>query len=471
MRESEPRYDDEVEITDLDLHSAGEHGPARLPPAARFRPPLRVWARQRRRPLTAVSAALIVLVLLLILFSSTSVRSLVAHRIPTPAPPTPTLFPGLDLFYVDATPPWGHLWVDGRAIAQLPTPGVQNPLRLSRGRHVFTWRAAPFRDLQCTISVPHNYDTDTCVANAQTYVFGVYSSLVLLTDTLQALPDDQQIALIEATQQALDVQQSSDIVRPGERYVLAREGTACQQASNGPACYAVAKQPLRATLRFQLDANPTSTEGCVGPEPGCTYQHQDCHFFCPGAAEQIPQEWSVFVPVQSLWTFTTMDGRILEQDVSDNILWDYASGQPEDDSLMELHITWDTGGWHITIPTGAVIQQAGFLNPTCAAANTGTQMFADPPPADAAGNAVYLQWQFVSGANPAAGCVGVGTPNSPSEFTDLTPTVFPVPYCLHRFGVMLAANPAAHRYWPQLPLADAHEQQLAQQLATSAGKA
>jgi hypothetical protein len=36
---------------------------------------------------------------------------------------------------------------------------------------------------------------------------------------------------------------------------------------------------------------------------------------------------------------------------------------------------------------------------------------------------------------------------------------------LHRFGIILAANDAAHRYLPFLPLADTYEQKLAQQLA------
>lgn len=35
---------------------------------------------------------------------------------------------------------------------------------------------------------------------------------------------------------------------------------------------------------------------------------------------------------------------------------------------------------------------------------------------------------------------------------------------LHRFGVALAANAAAHRYWPWLPVADPHEQETAQTL-------
>lgn len=40
-----------------------------------------------------------------------------------------------------------------------------------------------------------------------------------------------------------------------------------------------------------------------------------------------------------------------------------------------------------------------------------------------------------------------------------------VAYCLHRFGVLLAANDAAGRAWLYRPRADAYEQGLARQLA------
>src|SRR5690242_17735747 len=41
---------------------------------------------------------------------------------------------------------------------------------------------------------------------------------------------------------------------------------------------------------------------------------------------------------------------------------------------------------------------------------------------------------------------------------------FPPIFLLHRFGIILAANDAAHHYFPFLPLASAYERQLAQQL-------
>ena len=460
MKESEPQYDDaDVEITNLDT---GEQKPSRVSTAARLAPQLRAWAGRRRRPLSAASAVLVVLAVLLILASSTSIRGLVAREIPTPAP-TPTLLPGLDLFYVNATPPWGHLWVDGHAIALVPAPGIDVPLRLSRGKHLFSWRAAPFHDMQCTISVPQNYASDTCRANTQSYLSGVFVSIVMLNDMLNNLPVEQQVALIGATQHALDGQHSSDIVQPGEEYVLATQYAPCRPALNEPSCYGVAKEPLRATLRYQLDTNPKSVEGCIGPEPNCTFLSQNCRLFCPGIADTQAPQWMAFIPALSLWTFTTLEGRILEQDVPDNLIWDVVSRQAEDESLIAVQITWDSGEWHVTVPRNA---QIGFLNPACATADTGVQML--QPPVDVKGETIPLQWQFASSANPAAGCVGIGTPN-PQLLVDITPVAFPAPYSLHRFGVVLAANAAAHQLWPQLPLVDAHEQQLAARLVNLLG--
>jgi hypothetical protein len=41
-----------------------------------------------------------------------------------------------------------------------------------------------------------------------------------------------------------------------------------------------------------------------------------------------------------------------------------------------------------------------------------------------------------------------------------------VAYCLHRFGVLLAANDLAHQQWPYLPVANAREKQLTQRLVS-----
>jgi hypothetical protein len=57
--------------------------------------------------------------------------------------------------------------------------------------------------------------------------------------------------------------------------------------------------------------------------------------------------------------------------------------------------------------------------------------------------------------------IQVETPQQNTQFTPAFPAIF----LLHRFGVILAANDAAHHYFPFLPLASIYEQKLAQQLA------
>jgi hypothetical protein len=75
-----------------------------------------------------------------------------------------------------------------------------------------------------------------------------------------------------------------------------------------------------------------------------------------------------------------------------------------------------------------------------------------------------VNWSYLTGHNLADGCVAAIVPQQQTIPPASTP---PVAYCLYRFGVLLAANTLAHRYWPDLPVADAYEQQLAQQVAAN----
>src|SRR6266571_1045960 len=143
MREdgSDQSQDDfAVEITDLDKPGTAAH---RLPRAS---------SRRYRLPVTVVTAGMIALAILLILGTATPVRELIgtlfARHTPTAIP---TLFPGEDLFYIQAEPSWGHLMLDGHAVGHLPMIGIQAPLRLSRGKHTLIWRAEPFSVQQCIL--------------------------------------------------------------------------------------------------------------------------------------------------------------------------------------------------------------------------------------------------------------------------------------------------------------------------------
>jgi hypothetical protein len=162
-----------------------------------------------------------------------------------------------------------------------------------------------------------------------------------------------------------------------------------------------------------------------------------------------------------------LSGSVVERDIPDNSLSDFATGQMIDELLIPLHVTWDGVAWHVLVPAATNAQEAGiFNNPACAAAASTMQSF--QPPADASGQPIDLQWRFASGVNPASGCAGVGSPTSQLS-VDNTPEAIHAAYALYRFGVILAANSAAHQFWPQLPLADGYEEQLAQHLLALPG--
>lgn len=460
----QPQDDFAVEITNLD----GPRTPA--PESSHTASRVRFVSRRYRWPLTIVTSGIIVLAILLILGTTAPVRELLgtifARHVSTPTP-VPTISPGEDLFYVQVEPPWGHIFIDGHAVEHLPVVGGQAPLRLSPGQHTMTWRAEPFLEQQCTLSVPPRIGTDSCAENQTVQLQpGVFASIVRFSESLDMLPADQRAALVKAAQEALDAYQSTDTVRSGELYALSLHAASCKPAAPTamqPSCSAEARQPLAATLRFQLDTNAASPETCLDPQPGCTFLHQNCSVFCSLGADTLGT-WDVFAPVLPLWTFATQSGQVIERDVPGNSVWDYTTGQMADEALQELDITWDHQAWRVVVPPNGGVQAFGFWNSVCAIANSWVNTLDSP--VDANGNQIYLQWQFASGEVLAAGCVGVASPVQPVGITPTPTHAAPLlAYCLQRFGILLAANNQAHRIWPFLPFADAYEQHLAQQLA------
>ena len=475
--ESEQFHDDfEVEISSLD--EPGEAaGSSRLPSPLRK---LRLTRRRRRFYLLLLNT-LLILAFVLLLVTTASIRELVGSVFIRPTPTsTPTLAPGVDLFYVAASPPWGQLSVDGRSLV-LPTIGIDPPLRFARGQHQLAWQAAPFLPQRCTVSVPPALE-DTCNYHETTVASsGLLAWVITFSESLVNLAGSSRAALLQAAQATLDARQSTDTVRPGEHYVLATNDPACSNRKNvrGYQCYATTRQPLKARLRFQLDTNENSNETCIELQQGdCTLNNQDCRLFCGSSfpTSSATREWDAFAPVLSLWTFATMDGHVLARDVPDDSAQDFATGLAVDESLAPLDITWDSAGWHVTLPAnlgsqGSVYQNNGYFNPVCAAMTQ--QIETIPPPEDANGEQLTWQWSFISGKLPAAGCLAVSTPR-PEDGITPTPSHTPPPvfYCLERFGVLLLVNKPARNTGISvlfdLPFANVYEQQLARELLTQA---
>lgn len=457
VESEQPQDDFEIEITDIDeLEATGSSSkPLRPLLSPRFSP------RQRRLQLT-ITSAIVVLAVLLILGSTASVRELVGRASVFPIPtPIPTSGPGADLFYIQANPPWGHLSIDGHKVARLPRIKVDPPLRLSQGQHVLVWHADPFSPQSCTISVPARYRTDTCTE---------YGSIITFAATLNMLPAIQRALLIQAIQAALNTTQSSEMIQPGELYAFAPgisepENNPCRITPQSVLCFATAKQPLRATLRFQLDTDTSPGTPCSISQ-ACILNGRDCRLFCdsPGGTispSAIIPEWNVLAVVRSLWEYVTLNGQIITHDQADTFIAEMAN-----DHFVPLSITWNNPGWQVSVPFSN--SQAHFNDTVCDSALADAQALAGAFLINNLPQQVHER--SLSGANPAAGCVVVVTSGRVQGARPALIIVKPqVAYCLHRFGVLLAANDLAHRQWPYLPLADAYEQGLAYQLAAPIG--
>jgi hypothetical protein len=453
----------EAEVTNLrqlrDAGAASEAEPARSPLEPRLSP------RQRgARIVTAIAA--VTLALVVVLGSFASVRDRLALLVFGPTPtPTATLEPGATLFYIVPGPPWAVISLDGHTLARLPTVGVDPPLRLGRGRHQIIWRADPFQPVRCVISVPIA-GTDTCpydriFVNTPGQRGGDYWAITFYP-SLATLPESRQAALTASAQAALDAVSSTDTVRPGELYLDV------QALPPGPP-EVTATQPLRATLSFQVLTVPSPNACSFDVNRGCELLGQDCHTFCTLPESGPPSGyWSVLALARAYWTYATLDGRIVAADQPD--------GPYSLDRVLPLHIAWDGAQWHAmvlsSIPTQAYNSDTQpnsppLDDPRCTwmeeeIGGRGFPTATDP-------NYVALNWQFAVGPLPAAGCLGVGTPQLGTSLPGTPSPTLPPVYWLQRFGVTLAANDLARRLWPTLPAADAYEQSLARQLAQQLG--
>ena len=419
--------------------------------------------RQRRKQLV-FTVGFVSMLLVVLLGSYAPTRQTLVRTFSAPVTPTSTLTPGTDRFYIAGEPTWGHLFVDGKLVTHLPDPiRSEPPLQLSRGKHMLTWIAAPFPARSCTVSVPPDFRVDSCDFNSfiQTNTIRsawLFSFPVALTD----LPVASQNALIQVTQNALDTHSPSETVRVGEVY-------ASSTTKNG---IAVAKEPLTARLRYKLDVMDMSISTCsqvlIIDNQECAYQGQDCHLFC--TAPQLfstpingpAQTWDALAVVSYKWDYSTLSGKIVASNQPDQL-----PGVTPQNHLIPLQISWDGTQWHVVSslsqldPSMFTGDVATEMSPACASAIS--NVAGDKSLARVLPSYYSTSWLYSTADNPAVGCVGMvtlqgGMPQTPQQ----TPA-----YCLHRFGIFLAANKIAHEYFPAMPVADAYEVELARQIANS----
>ena len=438
------RFNDlDVEIVSLDEETPDEKDIRRLSPRVRFS------SRQRSMQVIA-TVSVVILTLLLIGANDSAIRNVF---VPLPTP-TATIPLGTDRFYVSAEPSWGHLFVDGKLMKHIPSADDNSaPLHLSRGTHTLQWDAFPFPRQTCTVSVPPNYHTDTCkydalVGNGQDsgWLFSFSASLITLSD-------EQRASLIVAVQTVLQNYTSTEIVQPGEVYALDALGQ--QQA--------IALEPLKVTVRYQLNIDATFNNDCgpsfvVEQAQGCSNQGQDCHIFCPSSnyVNTDSRVWNVFAAMKAITDYTQLDGKEVAHYSSDSI-----EPSKQYEHLVPLRISWDGMHWKVT-SSFALFSNEGpikFTSPVC---DTALGKINSDPLLSTTLESSYvgLNWSPVAVSHAPASCLNIVTMEQPLTSVEEQP----VALCLYRFSIFLAANQLAHTYWPHMHIANAAEQHLAQQL-------
>lgn len=458
---------DAIEIVDLDAVPR-EHDP--LPPVhdrhggngdvvpqSEQPAPVRVslrsrFTRRQRIAQVVASAAVVIVAFVLILNSIAPAHTLLGLlKGPTPTP-SPGLTLNMDSFFLDASPPWGTLTLDGHALIFT----TMTPVRLTPGRHVFVWQAQPFQPIRCTLSVPVSA-SDTCKhvpITLPTTGFAADAQEVTFYDNFTMLPPAQQTALSQAMQTTLDTMQSTAIVQPGEQFVH----------FVGNRTIDTATQPLRATLHFNLSLDEANLQSiiCSNDFTGCSFLHnfqtqdvsQNCAYICTEPNRyntiEIPNNWYTVVIAHAYWDYTTMNGQVVATNQPDSELDVNNSAH-----FVYLTILWSNSRWQVGINVEEV---SSFTSFACLAASD--EFYTLPQPSG------LNSYGFTpSPAKVAAtGCAMVveATPANPSSSA---PANAPQAICFYRFGLILAANPLAHHYWPTMPRASTYEQSLALQIA------
>jgi hypothetical protein len=275
--------------------------------------------------------------------------------------------------------------------------------------------------------------------------------IVAMHESLAAIGAPDSNALISAITKAVESITSTAHVQPGESFYYFDNNNLTGEP-------VVAQEPVSATLTFQYLTPDESDypEPCILGQPAipCRFPGQNCGMICtvpqPPSAVTPDQgrDWIAAVNVQASWTYTLLDGTPDAQDVAEQF----------GAQLMALRITRDASGWRVAPIIGHTPGLDVADDPVCdparyllAQVSSWSFMVVNPPP--------YGRSAFVSGSTLADGCaVGLyfGAPTTPAVF-------------LQRFGVLSTANALAVNPSDHLPVADAAEQQLAEQILASAG--
>ncbi len=362
-------------------------------------------------------------------------------------------------FYLDVSMPWAQVFVDGQPV-RVPRMNVDPPLKFTSGPHTIVWHAEPFRVQSCRVSVPFDANDSCRFASDSSYQQPQDSNaeVLLLHNSLSTLPVQQQTALINAVYQAFATYNATQLVQPGDVYA-------------GPQGVANATQLLQARLHFQFDPQATVNQSyMIGGEMCqqlCVVPWQ--YLQAPSLASPDTKAWLAMAFIYSSWSYVTANGQIIAHDLP----IDFAGAAVMPYPVL-LHIIWNASGWQVqpligTAQVPPIVVSSG--SPHDPASPADKIHLADDPACVAARDLLSgitysdVAVRFISGPNPAAGCLAViiGTGlNIPGVSSP------PVAYFFEHLGVLLAVNSTAQKLLPHAPLASSYERSLAAQIASLA---
>ena len=441
----------EVEITDLDtgedIHSAldqrvstavdqGNTGdqPPDTPPRAQH--------ARRVRALLVASVMLLAVALVVLVDPALRSAFLVALR-PTPAP-TATLPANANLTLLESGAPWGVYSLDGAVAAPLVQPGSRLSsvwIRLTPGRHTLRVTQAPFPSLTCSLSLPAARG-DTCPIVSATTLRGSYfgnqsspppnSRVIDLGARFDRLAQSDADALVAAMRAVLSLPVTPVTIQTGDHY-LRDDGSV-----------AVASEPLQITLQPEL----------MLPDRSFPSDDARCQSFCDTLTYYDRSSitgglWSLTVAQRGTWRAATAAGQVIAGHAP---LWPsaapYGTLSPDASQLSAaFDIQWD-GSWRILSQSAFSF---GDLSPAIlqVAIQMTTALLSASPGVATSTMHIYEG----RGLDVGQGWVISLTPSDPSDTTRLN--------LYYHFGMLLAANDAARRAFPALPVASTNERALA----------
>jgi hypothetical protein len=414
-------------------------------------PPARRISLAARRPhaqrlLRAAAAITLLAVLVTAILLIPTVNHDAFLRLVTPPTPLPTATPlgGDDAFLWEHSVPWGQLFVDGKPGPDVSGSAVRQSaegmwlaagFHLPRGRHTLEYRAAPFPTLICVLNVPAS-QSDTCpIDRFIDYSFlapGAPATRLLdLHATIDRLPKAQTDALVEAAQTemtSLAASLPAGALLVGDHY-LDSAGQLAQATTT-----------LRIEPQFRLDASVKEDGGlpCAGL---CT---ADTFFPSYNPANG----WPVQAPIALSWRYAISAGQVIEADGPAIPI----GALPI--TMISLMTRWTDEGWQTPTPALGENETDPVICPTGAHA---LAVFQATPPTTVDQN---FQWPYIA-STAELGCLLAGSRMDPITGK----STGPIALLLYRAGVLVAANAEAHRGFPTLPVASAHERALANAVA------